>query len=698
MSKYLVTLIIFLPTVICFAKESITLTTSGGVSLGSYKAGYHYYLLNFIKQNDIKVIEIGGASAGGMNSLLSVDYLCNEKSVEKESSLYWKFWINTGINELFDKRKVTKRSVFHREAGNEVFKKLYSHFKKGYSKNCNITLSIPVTNLKSFNRYNDQRIYSPSIKNYFVIKIKGNGIGNPVELSNVIIDQSTNDQRLLPLGNNIEENFKLLQKVIYATSAFPIAFEPVEIPVCIVSQKLCNLKSARQEFFIDGGILDNAPLDLAIKSSQTLKNNAVKHLYINTSNYAFKTLSSAHSYDEINKDLGPLIFNHISNVFSIARANEEAKLLEGNLSILDSVQLGNTVLPTMSSPLYAFFGFYDQSFRVFDFNLGMHDAKIMLEKYYMSGKYSFLQLETSKMNICLDALREPKNKSLLEKCIKAKENPTTDSLLQIAILRAFNFCHKKDSYNEKRFDKLCEIHRDNKSPIFINKKTAPYNLKKNIEDIDLIFDSLDYYNFDFKDLNQKYGNLSSSRTKIHQATKEILNQLEEKQSDGGSAVLNMIDSEVLGYIDNISPDFSFYTNIGSAFEVGISKTFLGISKSFSIDASLYSEGFESYFSRDKDILISIPAIGPSYSPNFLDLGKIKFKFGMQYGRHYTNNPICENEDKVLEKNCEGEIYFFNTMVSIFDRINLKLALGYEEQFFKGNEPSQAYFLVGYNFF
>ncbi len=94
------------------------LTVSGGVSLGSFEAGYLYYLFETLKLNpglaDPRVFT--GASAGSANALLSLISSCSDKDPEPDKSLFYQSWIPFGLKELFDPKKVTARGLFTQSA------------------------------------------------------------------------------------------------------------------------------------------------------------------------------------------------------------------------------------------------------------------------------------------------------------------------------------------------------------------------------------------------------------------------------------------------------------------------------------------------------------------------------------------------------------------------------------------------------
>lgn len=210
------------------------IVTSGGVSLGSYKAGFLLRLTQFISQsNSVNSIDIlSGASAGSLNSLLTVDALCNSQNSHFDESLYYKMWVPVGINELFSPDEVKSTSIFHRKGSNDILNALKERFRKGYALHCKKTLIIPITRTEIFNTIKDKRAYTPGLRNFVVVSIKGNGENKPVSFENEILKTNSNDQVALPFTQDFDENFEIVRSVIFASTAFPIAFSPVKLKIC----------------------------------------------------------------------------------------------------------------------------------------------------------------------------------------------------------------------------------------------------------------------------------------------------------------------------------------------------------------------------------------------------------------------------------------------------------------------------------
>ena len=76
-----------------------SVTIAGGVSLGAYEAGLAYYAVELLRANagmtEVKLAT--GASAGSVNSLLTLLQACSTAVPDPRQSLFWKTWIPLGL-------------------------------------------------------------------------------------------------------------------------------------------------------------------------------------------------------------------------------------------------------------------------------------------------------------------------------------------------------------------------------------------------------------------------------------------------------------------------------------------------------------------------------------------------------------------------------------------------------------------------
>ena len=189
--------------------RNIGLTISGGVSLGSYEAGFAYYLTESLKKNKLEAKfrpkYYTGASAGGINSLLALIESCSFGRNDIDESLFWKIWVPIGINELVNKNKVGPVNVFTREKMREVAETAKMKFSQGLKKGCSGILGIALTRLKPDYVKFEKNIAVPDMGQYVVVKIVGQGKGVTPKISNFPIPDLEQKQIILPFAENGSE-------------------------------------------------------------------------------------------------------------------------------------------------------------------------------------------------------------------------------------------------------------------------------------------------------------------------------------------------------------------------------------------------------------------------------------------------------------------------------------------------------------
>lgn len=392
---------------------NLGITISGGVSLGLYQAGYLYASTEWLKRNEkyLKPKVLTGASAGSINALLLALELSKADMITdpRESSFY-KGWIDIGIKSLQDtagnpnepyrafgmfKRDVIK-SFLHRE-----LKQLDIPLKK------DLDLVIGITGTRVHTE--KQRIKNlklPYSDEKFVFRFKGSG-DSLFSISNYVNRESSFKTPILNLSSDSYIDTSL-SNVVLASSSFPLAFPPYEIPLKMIvpkneisiGQRYDSISSKEENVaFLDGGIFDNAPLRLAyrlasqglykndngalewknIRSNRT-KNHFGDSLYYvyldpNNSDYRLNALSTKKSLISGKSDLFTDGGTIISEIFTSTMANELNTLLEEAPHLAPRIQYTENYYPQMSAFFNNFLGFFYKEFREFDFLLGMYDAE-----------------------------------------------------------------------------------------------------------------------------------------------------------------------------------------------------------------------------------------------------------------------------------------------------------------------------------
>jgi len=390
---------------------NFSLVISGGVSLGAYEAGYNWAIIKMLtkvvkNKNLIKpqLKSVAGASAGSINALLSAMYWCQKESVPLHNSiddnLFYETWVHLGIEDLIitGEDPTNKSSLFTRRGLEKKGEKIIEHLKKPIFKNgCEVPLGVAVTKVK------------PIIEEVHGIKIKNQNFSVPLTFK-VKNSKGIVANKELPPSNDfyisipgIEKDRHKLVNLLFASGAFPGAFQQVKLDYKYKGKKHSN-------YFIDGGLYDNVPLDLAI----ALDKKSSTFFFMDPSNMRKETTTE--NIDE--KEELPIGFigTNLLPVFSSFDIMQSMKLYEA----INQNFRGNTdkqlVLSSRYHPLTGkylghFGAFLDQNFRIYDYYVGVYDAIYQVAsafKKYHPEKFTNLS-QVQIMNYLKDQLNIDKN-------------------------------------------------------------------------------------------------------------------------------------------------------------------------------------------------------------------------------------------------------------------------------------------------
>jgi len=355
-------------------KVDLSMVISGGVSLGAYEAGYNWAMIKMLNKvrKDGKLVEphlrsVAGASAGSINALLSAMYWCQKDSVPLHNSvddnLFYETWVNLGIEDLLIKGEDpgNKSSLFTRKKLEEKGELIIEHLKKPiFKKNCAVPLGVSVTKV------------TPIVEEIAGIKVKNQNFSVPLVfkekngrgiVENKILPKSTAFYISIP---GIEKDRQKLVNLLFASGAFPGAFQQVKLDY--------RYKGKNQShYFIDGGLYDNVPLDLAIALDPT----ASDFVFIDPSNIR-KELIVKGAEEEEEIPVG-FISTNLMPVFSSFGIMQSMKLYDAiNKNFRDGSNkkliLSSRHHPITGKFLGHFGAFLDQNFRMYDYYVGVYDA------------------------------------------------------------------------------------------------------------------------------------------------------------------------------------------------------------------------------------------------------------------------------------------------------------------------------------
>ena len=353
---------------------NMSMIISGGVSLGAYEAGYNWAMIKMLSEirDNGKLIEPGlrsvaGASAGSINALLTAMYWCQKESVPLHNSvddnLFYETWVNLGIEDLaiIGEDPTNKNSLFTRRGLEQKGEIIIDHLKKPiFRKGCEVPLGVSVTKVR------------PIVENISGIKVKNQNFSVPLVfkekngrgiVENKKLPKSTAFYISIP---GIEKDRQKLVNLLFASGAFPGAFQQVKLDYIYKDKQYSH-------YFIDGGLYDNVPLDLAIALDQ----NATHFLFMDPSNIRKEIVDDETDVPE-EEPVGFITTNLIP-VFSSFGIMQSMKLYDAiNKNFREDSNkkliLSSRYHPITGKFLGHFGAFLDKNFRTYDYYVGVYDA------------------------------------------------------------------------------------------------------------------------------------------------------------------------------------------------------------------------------------------------------------------------------------------------------------------------------------
>ena len=355
-------------------KIDFSAVISGGVSLGAYEAGYNWAMIKMLSKvreksqfADPELRSVAGASAGSINALMTAMYWCQKDAVplrnSVEDNLFYETWVNLGIEDLAihgndpdNQSTLFKRDGLEKKAAYILEQMNKPIFRKG----CEVPLGVSVTKVTPI----IEEIAGIKIKNqHFSIPLTVKEKNGKLVIENKKMPPSTDFYISIP---GIEQNTSKIIDVLFASSAFPGAFQQVKLDYVYKGKRTSS-------YFIDGGAYDNVPLQLAIE----LNEKASIFLFIDPSNMRKEAPVSA-TEDEEKPPVGFITTNAIPlltslEIFQSMRLYQAINKYFRN-NDKRTLILSSRYHPITGKYLEHFAAFLDKNFRVYDYHVGVYDA------------------------------------------------------------------------------------------------------------------------------------------------------------------------------------------------------------------------------------------------------------------------------------------------------------------------------------
>jgi len=311
--------------------------------------------------------------------------------------------VDVGYRELFDANEVGPTHIFTRAPLERAVEELRRVYLAGLPEDCDVVVGVSTTRTHALPVRLHGGLRLPRLSEKFAVRIRGRGDGMPPHVENYVDPSRRYPQALVPLVDDATQagasaNFSRLAALIYASSAFPVAFAPQRLGYCMARpghrEDLQCRHQRHSALFADGGILDNNPLRLAhrlvrgglrrdangrafwrnpgARTDTAPPYRGLVYTYVDPDTDAYPSPRAAESAEE--QEMLGLLAQLLGEFVETARSQELYDLAEASPALMDRLMLTYRHYPTASGLLGAFLGFFERELRRFDFYLGMYDA------------------------------------------------------------------------------------------------------------------------------------------------------------------------------------------------------------------------------------------------------------------------------------------------------------------------------------
>lgn len=280
---------------------NLSLISRGGVSLGNWQAGFLYWLTEWAKTRRVEgagtsatdpaFATVTGASAGAVNGFAAAIEGCKPPNLSASDSLYYKVWTSLGLFGRYgdpglfpaESGGSTAISLFTDDALNAGLSIATDYIEEGGQlAPCSVDYGFVTTHLDPtqspvhVRQDGNPILTTKKLKEKFTVRLDyvdedtaGSGSGKTgLRITNIgpPDDMKSDQVYYAGFGHTQDVALQSLLLGVRASGAFPGAFPPVPLAYTqyVPGPEDVVLRKKRLATFIDGGILDNTPVGLAV--------------------------------------------------------------------------------------------------------------------------------------------------------------------------------------------------------------------------------------------------------------------------------------------------------------------------------------------------------------------------------------------------------------------------------------------------
>jgi predicted acylesterase/phospholipase RssA len=421
-------------------RMQLSLVSRGGVSLGNWQAGFLYAVTEWAKtrQGDGTASAasgpafstVTGASAGAVNGFAATIEGCKHPNLSASDSLYYQVWTNLGLfgrhgrPGLFpgEKGGSTALSLFTDEALEATLTRAASYIEEGGQlPSCSVDFGFVATHIdptKSpvhVRQDGDPILTTKKLKEKFSVRLDfsdassaGEAPGkSTLNIRNIGPPEALEGDRVYyaDLGHTQEVPLQSLMLGVRASGAFPGAFPPVPLAYTeyLPGPDGAVLRKKRLATFIDGGILDNTPVGLAValdawRGDSTQPQPHLEGLipmeprtYIFLEPLVTSWVRGGNQREELRQREKDLLTTYLAFASDLLATTTDAQLTntaerfpfvrrESQDWTRPRLSVPERHMPITGAQFEHFMAFLEQDFRIFDFYVGTADAYAYLER------------------------------------------------------------------------------------------------------------------------------------------------------------------------------------------------------------------------------------------------------------------------------------------------------------------------------
>lgn len=709
----------------------IALTVSGGVSLGAYEAGFLYYELEVLKQYPdlLNVKAVSGASAGSLNGLLAIMSYCGQHLPSPHQSIFWKVWIPLGFDKLFNKNQASSMGVLSRDYFEQVAERVREVWAQGLSPTCDVVWGVATTRVfpRSVSMA-DSRLQLPRIEEKFSMRIKGKGFNKPPRITNYFDWHYGVEQTLLPTNVDQEVSFDSIRDLTFASCSFPLAFTPVSLRYCITSPKQsfmprCRLENSIAGLFIDGGVLDNSPLRLAARTMGSglrlqksgeygwLDSPQLDHAEIpDKARFLFVTPDAADypMYDGLGRERVPdslsgMVKQLLATFVSTARTKELYTLIEERPELRNRIFIPSRHFPTASGLLSAFFGFVERDFRIFDFYLGMYDARrnidddirprmqarfgdALVEPIYPEEEGMIVPGELQEW-LPLQCMRHAFDDiDVLRDACAGPELENFRILLQVSLERVYDNCARLDTraLGKTRNSACLKAARGGEPPHVIGTywpQDFSWRRLEGESELEYILRLLAAHRFHFKDLGLDKDDAWQAHTAIREMIETLAHTVASKQPLSEREAIRLAGEFAADFVIYAPPPSMVYLTVSRQLELGYSLAppkYRLFPESLRLNGAMVLAGLGSLITSDPSHFALGPVFGVELEPRRLGGDFTRTRFAARAGYLFSTGDQflfkrCTDADNDNFHDCSRLMVQAQVGITAFDHIRFQLA-------------------------